>query len=345
MSGSTPNTVPEAANKTASPDHPDYSGYLHVAAGVIEDQAGRILLARRPAHLHQGGLWEFPGGKVEPDEDAGIALIRELGEELGINVTHATPLIRIPYRYPDRCVLLDVWRVDGFDNVAHGAEGQEICWVEPAQLREYEFPAANGPIVTAAMLPNRYLITPDPGDSENWPPFLAQLDALIRNGISLIQFRAKSLSDENYRVLARELISLGRDRGATIILNTSLELAQELDADGVHLNSNRLRQLKERPVAKDKWISASCHNLAELRQAMAIDVDFAVLSPIMPTSSHPDQEGMGWDAFHLLSEQSSVPVYALGGMVEGDIKCAQAQGGQGIAAISALWQPAAMRCK
>ncbi len=341
MSGSTPNTVPEAANKTASPDLPDYSGYLHVAAGVIEDQAGRILLARRPTHLHQGGLWEFPGGKVEPEEDARTALIRELGEELGINVTHATPLIRVPYFYPDRRVLLDVWRVEGFDNVAHGAEGQEICWVETAQLREYDFPAANGPIVTAAMLPSRYLITPEPGDSLNWPSFLARLDTLIRRGISLIQFRAKSLSDENYRALAREVINMGRDRGATIMLNTSPELAQELEADGLHLNSNRLRQLKERPVAKDKWVSASCHNLAELRQAMAINVDFAVLSPVMQTSSHPEQEGIGWDAFYRLSEQSSIPVYALGGMTEHDIKRAQVHGGQGIAAISALWQAAA----
>ncbi len=342
MSGSTPNTVPEAANKTASPDLPDYSGYLHVAAGVIEDPAERILLARRPAHLHQGGLWEFPGGKVEPGEDARTALRRELGEELGIRVTQATPLIRIPYSYPDRRVLLDVWRVSGFDNVAHGSEGQEISWVEPAQLREYEFPAANRPIVTAAMLPSRYLITPDPGKSENWPSFLARLDGLIRSGIRLIQFRAKSLSDENYRVLAREVISLGRDRGATIMLNTSPEFAEELNADGVHLSSNLLLQLQERPVAKSKWISASCHNLSELRQAMAVDVDFAVLSPVMQTTSHPDQEGMGWEAFHLLSEQSSVPVYALGGMTEGDIKLAQAHGGQGIAAISALWQRTAI---
>ena len=71
---------------------------------------------------------------------------------------------------------------------------------------------------------------------------------------------------------------------------------------------------------------------------MAIDVDFAVVSPVMPTSSHPDQKGIGWAAFHRLSEQSQVPLYALGGMSDEDVETAWFHGGQGIAAITALWQ-------
>lgn len=316
----------------------DYSGYLHVAAAVIEDQAGRILLARRPDHLHQGGLWEFPGGKVESGEDVRRALVRELEEEVGIIITHAAPLIRIPYAYPEKKVLLDVWRVTAFDNVAYGAEGQVIEWVEPGRLRDYDFPAANWPIVTAAMLPSRYLITPEPGDAADWPAFMSRLEALIDSGIHLIQLRAKCLSDNEYRPLARKVIALGRQKGATVLLNASVECARELDADGLHLCSSRMRLLQERPLEPYKWLSASCHNLEELQHAIAIGADFAVLSPIKPTTSHPDAEPIGWDAFHLMAEQSSIPLYALGGMSEGDIDTAWVRGGQGIAAIGSLWQ-------
>lgn len=317
---------------------PDYAGYLHVAAAVIEDDGGRILLARRPAHLHQGGLWEFPGGKVEPCEEVRVALARELEEEVGIRVTRATPLIRIPYAYPDRRVLLDVWRVTGFDNTAHGAEGQTIRWVESTTLYEYDFPAANRPIVAAAMLPSRYLITPEPGRREQWPEFLLQLEKRMESGLRLIQFRAKTLCDEDFRELAQRVLTLGRERGVTVLLNSSPELACELDANGLHLSASRLRQIDERPLPENKWLAASCHNLQELELAMAINADFAVLSPVMVTTSHPEQKGIGWDAFHLLTERSTIPVYALGGMTEDDIETALAHGGQGIAAITALWK-------
>ena len=104
-------------------------------------------------------MWEFPGGKVESGEPVQIALSRELDEELGIQVNGARPLIRISHHYPDKSVLLDVWWVDAFTGEAHGREGQPVRWVRPKQLNEYEFPAANRPIVTAAQLPSRLWIT------------------------------------------------------------------------------------------------------------------------------------------------------------------------------------------
>ncbi len=338
MSGSTPSIAPEAVNKPTKPVVPHDSCYIHVAAAVIENRSGDILLARRPKHVHQGDLWEFPGGKVETGEDVTVALRRELEEELGIKVTHASPLIRIPHAYLDRQVLLDVWRVSGFEKLAHGAEGQIIRWVKRDRLRDYDFPAANRPIVTAAMLPPRYLVTPEPGGRNEWPRFLSRLEALMAGGIRLIQLRAKTLSGDDYWELAQKVISLGRAQGATILLNSTQEVACDLDADGLHLSASELRQLQQRPLAYDKWVAASCHNLEEIRYAMSIDVDFAVLSPLMPTTSHPGQRGIGWDAFHRLAEQSTIPLYALGGMREDDIETAWSYGGQGIASITALWQ-------
>jgi 8-oxo-dGTP diphosphatase len=134
---------------------------VHVAAAVIRDDSGKILIARRADTQHQGGLWEFPGGKVEADESVESALARELQEELGIVVGAARPLIKVRHDYPDKQVLLDVWEVSQFSGEPHGAEGQPLAWVSAKDLLNYEFPAANQPIVAAARLPGEYLITPE----------------------------------------------------------------------------------------------------------------------------------------------------------------------------------------
>jgi 8-oxo-dGTP diphosphatase len=107
---------------------------VHVAAAVIRGVDGRILIARRADSQHQGGLWEFPGGKVEEGEAVDVALARELNEELGIVVTAARPLIKIKHDYPDKQVLLDVWEVSGFTGEPHGAEGQPLAWVTARDL-------------------------------------------------------------------------------------------------------------------------------------------------------------------------------------------------------------------
>ncbi|WP_235263646.1 8-oxo-dGTP diphosphatase MutT [Nitrincola sp. A-D6] len=138
-SRSMPNTAPDKGSPSRQT--------LHVAAAVIYSPLGRILIARRPLDKHQGGLWEFPGGKVELNETARQALDRELLEELGIQVTAAQPLIQIPYEYPERHVLLDVFSVTAFKGEARGCEGQPLAWVDVSDLVDYPFPAANQPIL------------------------------------------------------------------------------------------------------------------------------------------------------------------------------------------------------
>ena len=122
---------------------------VHVAVGVIVDAAQRILVAQRPAHLHQGGLWEFPGGKVETGESVQQALVREFAEELAVEVLGSRPLIEISHDYSDKSVLLDVWWVDDFRGEPHGREGQIWQWVTVERLRELAFPAANEAIISA----------------------------------------------------------------------------------------------------------------------------------------------------------------------------------------------------
>lgn len=128
--------------------------WLHVVAGVIFNAtADAILLARRPSNKHQGDKWEFPGGKVEAGEGVERALARELEEELGIliEVSAIAPFIEVRHRYPDKNILLDVWRVNDFSGEPHGREGQVVRWFSLAALADLEFPAANEPILTALL--------------------------------------------------------------------------------------------------------------------------------------------------------------------------------------------------
>jgi len=134
MCASTPNTGPETR-----PQPP-----LQVVAGIIlAPDADLILLARRPLHKHQGGLWEFPGGKLEPGEAPVTGLVRELEEELGIRARDCAPFRRVEHDYGDRSLILDTWLVRAFSGEPVGNEGQEIAWMERLRLDAGIMPAAN----------------------------------------------------------------------------------------------------------------------------------------------------------------------------------------------------------
>src|SRR5690606_30648453 len=102
---------------------------IHVMAGALFDATGRVLIAQRPPGKHLAGGWEFPGGKLEPQESALDGLRRELFEELGVHVEQAQPLITLEHHYDDRSVLLDLWHVVSFTGEPRGLEGQALRWV------------------------------------------------------------------------------------------------------------------------------------------------------------------------------------------------------------------------
>jgi 8-oxo-dGTP diphosphatase len=122
---------------------------VHVAVAVILNDEGEVLVALRSPEQHQGGLWEFPGGKVEEAESVYQALIREAQEELNITITAAEPLSYVSHDYDDKTVLLDVWCVTGFQGTPQGYEGQKIRWCAIDDLQQEDFPAANVPIISA----------------------------------------------------------------------------------------------------------------------------------------------------------------------------------------------------
>jgi 8-oxo-dGTP diphosphatase len=125
---------------------------IHVVVAVIINERQQVLLALRQQHQHQGGLWEFPGGKVNHDETVYQALHREIKEEVGLKIEGAEPLLVVEHQYDDKTVLLDVWQVDNYFGAASGQEGQQIRWCPIEMIQHYNFPAANQAIVEALQL-------------------------------------------------------------------------------------------------------------------------------------------------------------------------------------------------
>lgn len=315
---------------------------LHVAVGVVKNAGGRILISLRHPALHQGGLWEFPGGKIESGETAEQALARELKEELGITVVKTFPLIGINHRYPDRAVTLHVFLVEQFLGEARHADNQAIEWVEPARLSSFSFPAANRPIITAARLPPYYAIWGDADPAK----LLSNLRQILSKGVKLVQARLKTISPEQVFRIIEEAYPLCRQHDAVLLINSAMarayqenqnrnNLIESISADGIHLTAGHLMSLRKRP-AQHPWVAASCHNLTELHHAQRIGVDFAVLAPVLPTQTHPDAKPLGWTQFAEWVCEVNLPVYALGGMTESSLATARQSGAQGIAAIRAF---------
>ncbi|ATR84645.1 Nudix family hydrolase [Pseudomonas defluvii] len=308
---------------------------IHVAAAVIRGTDGRVLIARRADSQHQGGLWEFPGGKVEEGEAVQAALARELQEELGIAVSAARPLIKVKHDYPDKQVLLDVWEVSAFTGEPHGAEGQPLAWVAPRELAQYDFPEANRPIVAAARLPGEYLITPDGLETSQ---LLRGMQKAIAGGVKLLQLRAPNMYDPQYRDLAVDAVGLCAGK-AQLMLKGPLEWLGDFPAAGWHLTATQLRKYasKGRPFPQNRWLAASCHNAEELALAEQMGVDFVTLSPVQATQSHPDTAPLGWEQASQLIEGFNRPVFLLGGVGDAERERAWQSGAQGVAGIRAFW--------
>ena len=310
---------------------------IHVAAAAVVNDSGDVLVSQRKQGTHLGGYWEFPGGKLETGESIDAALRRELKEELDIVPLSCRPLIRTRYDYPEKSVLLDVWKIDAYTGHAKGVEGQRIKWQAIETLHRRDFPPADVPIINALLLPERYLIT---GEFNGADDFARRLSAALEAGIELVQLRlTHDWLQVHTRAHAAEIMALcGRlckQGGARLMLNIA-EPTMMTAVDGLHLNSRRLLQTQARPDYN--LVSASCHNREQLEHAQSVGVDFAVLSPVKRTTSHADARPLGWKAFHQMVDDINIPVYALGGLTADNIEQAWHCGAQGVAAISAFWK-------
>ncbi len=121
----------------------------HVAAGILRDSSGRILIAERLCDGPFNGLWEFPGGKITDGETSAQALKRELAEELGIEVTTSRPFLEVHHEYPDRTVDIEFFEVTSWKGEAAGLEGQGLRWLLPSDLNPNVLLPADVPVLEA----------------------------------------------------------------------------------------------------------------------------------------------------------------------------------------------------
>ena len=306
---------------------------VEVSAAVLQKPDGTFLLAQRPADKIWAGYWEFPGGKIEPGETPYHALVRELREELGITVTTVYPWVTRVYTYPHATVRLNFFRVTAWSGELHPHEGQQFSWQRVPEIGVAPVLPANASILRALSLPTLYAISnvQELGEDE----FMRRLEAVLHNGLRLVQLREKSYSREALRALALKMLPLLRQHDARLIINADVELCEEIGADGVQLTGAQLAELRVRP--KVDWCAASCHNAEELRRAEALGCDFALLSPVLATQSHPGAPHLGWENFAAIAAGSSIPVYALGGLTRDDMQTAWQHGAHGIALLRQAW--------
>lgn len=308
---------------------------IPVVAAVLKDAQGRVLVTQRPAGKPLAGYWEFPGGKIESGEQPFAALQRELQEELGLDVQQARPLLQLSHEYAERRVELDIWRVTRWHGVPCAHESQAIAWVKPDELSRRRLLPADTPVVQRLCLPPYMLVTPSP---EGETGFLMTLERRLAEGREFVQFRGPELPERQYGMIAMEVIRLCREYGARVVLNAEPELARQLGADGAHLNRARLGTLARRPLPQEFLVGASCHEAADIHRAVQQSLDYVVLGAVRPTASHPGRKPLGWQTFAELAAESSVPVYAIGGLTPAELDTVRAQGGYGLAATRALWQ-------
>jgi len=313
------------------------AAYTHVVAGVLTDTRERILLARRLEGREFAGLWEFPGGKVEPGETPEAALIRELREELGIEAEIGEPVICVPHATPRKHLQLDVRRIQRWRGIPTGREGQALAWVQPEKLSRYDMPPADRPVVAALMQPDRSFITPTPGaDDASW---LAQVEtAVTTHRVKRMQVRMPGIEPSRQRALLAALLARAALYEVEIWVNGEPDLAREFNLC-LHLRSAQLHE--PGILTHDLPLAASCHTIDDLNLARTLGCRFTVLGPVLPTATHPDHPGIGWAGFAALREHSDLPIYALGGLTPHDIAAARQHGAQGIAAIRAFLAPTA----
>jgi 8-oxo-dGTP diphosphatase len=309
---------------------------MHVVAAALVDADGRLLLAQRLPGKHLAGAWEFPGGKLESGETPLAALARELDEELGVVVEQATPLVRIPWRYDQRELLLDAWRVTHWRGKPQSQEGQALRWQLPNDVDPAQLAPADRPLLQALRLPTRYPITPAEVPLAQRDHWCERLAAAIVRGQRLLQLRLPLWPRAAVRELAADLLPLANRHGTGLLLNGDIEGARALGI-GVHLQAAQVAGMTERPLPWRQPIGASCHDAGQLARAVALGADFATLSPVAATASHPGAAPLGWAAFHALAEAAALPVYALGGMDPSMLEEACAAGAQGVAGISGFW--------
>lgn len=311
---------------------------IQVAVAVICYQ-DKFLLGFRNANQHQGNRYEFVGGKIEPDESPKNALIREVQEEIGVNISEnlCKKMGVISHDYTEKTVSLHIFQVE-FNHAQYqvtslgvGSENQTIVWVEKADLlaNQYHLPDANARILDWLALPNCLLISKplqEFADIGQWQDFYAK--SLPKN--AWLYVRPKT----DWQNTQQAVRFLQQQRADITLL-----IAGQIDNHIYHLNHTTLMNDSENLPTNRRYF-ASCHDEISVKKANQFAKTHCLLgvfiSPVKNTPTHPDVAGIGWQGFADLALLSDVPVFALGGMVLDDLPMVWQLQGFGVAGIRLL---------
>lgn len=309
---------------------------VDVAVGVLIRDDGAFLLAQRPAGKPMAGWWEFPGGKLEVGEAVFDAMVREFDEELGLSITGAHRWAERVVVYPHATVRLHFWRSFGeWRGDAVGREGQAFRWEHIDHVTTEPWLAGAEPVRRWLQLPPVHAISH--AAAMGVDDFLARLDARLGDGsVRQLLLREPQLDASQFGLLFADVAARCRANGARLLVSSRHPEAFWSRADGVHLTAGDLMRRAHRPDVA--WCLASCHDATELAHAGALDCDAAMLGPVLPTDSHPGAPTVGWMDFEARIAQSSIPVYAVGGLSSDDLGDALKAGAHGIAMIRAAWR-------
>ncbi|WEI17712.1 thiamine phosphate synthase [Acinetobacter proteolyticus] len=279
----------------------------------------KVLVGWRQANQHQGNKHEFPGGKVEPGESPEQACRREIYEEVGIGLKdwHAFDLIR--HEYDDLIVNLHLFHAYVPDELL-GLIHQPWAWYHRDQLANLNFPKANAAILQRL----------------SWPHLIQISDQLsqISQQHALFYWRT-SLEDQLQ--IESQLQHLTDAEYSRLIVNYALwqQLSRDLQAkiQTIHLKQSQLMDLNKAEMIVGKRFIAACHDAVSLQHAHQIGCDAVFLSPVNATATHPEAQGLGWNGFAELAQNSDIPVFALGGVAPADLEQAQKHHAYGLAGI------------
>lgn len=301
--------------------------YIKVVAAVIyHPQDHRILLSFRNQHQHQGGKWEFPGGKVQSGESLLRALARELEEELGIRCNAAQPLMMVRHSYNDKPVEIHFYAVRDWLGQATGREGQQLQWCQRQELGLKSFPEANEPLVNALSLGSQLLIWPGALP----PHWEVRLHLALQRGVTLV-----CATEINDPVLLAQAATICHQHQARLLVANDPELIEPSAADGLHLTVDVAQGCTQRPDVD--VLSIACENAAGLDHAAWLKADMVTLSSINDAASDKADERVDWQRFAALAQGRPFPVYAHGNVGPSDLPKVRISGGWGVAGNEKFW--------
>ncbi len=291
---------------------------IDVAIAILLYQ-NKVLVGWREAKQHQGNKHEFPGGKVEQGETPLAACRREIYEEVGVGLHDWHAFDVLEHEYDDLIVRLHL-----FHAIVPTALVNEIqqpwTWYSREELLNLNFPQANQAIIQRLYWPHQIKISAQLDD-------LAQLkqDQLLYWRVEGTQQQLNELAGHSVEQFSRLIVNID--------IFQQLNAIQQQAISTIHLKQPQLMALKPGDLQLGKRYIAACHDLAAMRQAQQIGCDALLLSPVLPTATHPDAIALGWEQFKCWVAQVEIPVFALGGMQPSDLAIAKAQGAYGIAGI------------